>query len=400
MEVARHLYEKGDRINKVPQRGTDFTGGHWDEPNVLVHLRLSDRKVGGKRTLLVEEIQSDWAQKGRSEGFKGPETQKRAKEIDAELEALYRSSDPPPKERVEALQAERDGIKYGSVPSAPFVKDTSKWTTLGLKRVLKMAADEGYDSVGIVRGQEQAARYDLSKQVSQVSWGEKDGLLRAWDKSGDPVIEKSNVSRAELAEHIGKEAAQKLVEQKPIDKLWDVEQVGNRKFIIIDETGKRVKDQLVGSLEYTSRAEAKKQLKHVAAERSLRGLELSVGGEGMKGYYDKIVPEQLNKLGKEYGIKVQIEGGKVGTPGTGDVIRLSSGKWTWRHQAEGLASRVKPRTYDTKEGAQAAMEKHTGGTTPIHKLDLPEPAREQIKRKGFPLVSRNGSLGSLITRTA
>ena len=34
------------------------------------------------------------------------------------------------------------------------------------------------------------------------------------------------------------------------------------------------------------------------------GVDLKVGGEGMKGFYDKIVPDAANKLGKPWGAKV------------------------------------------------------------------------------------------------
>jgi hypothetical protein len=53
-------------------RGDDpkFTRSHWDEPNVLAHVRFNERTdADGKRVLFVEEIQSDWAQKGKKEGF-------------------------------------------------------------------------------------------------------------------------------------------------------------------------------------------------------------------------------------------------------------------------------------------------------------------------------------------
>ena len=45
--------------------------GHFEEPNTLAHVRLTDR-VGpnGERILFAEEIQSDWAQEGRREGFR------------------------------------------------------------------------------------------------------------------------------------------------------------------------------------------------------------------------------------------------------------------------------------------------------------------------------------------
>jgi hypothetical protein len=38
--------------------------------------------------------------------------------------------------------------------------------------------------------------------------------------------------------------------------------------------------------------------------KQLSGLDLKVGGEGMKGFYDKIVPDLANKLGKQFGAKV------------------------------------------------------------------------------------------------
>ena len=40
---------------------------------------------------------------------------------------------------------------------------------------------------------------------------------------------------------------------------------------------------------------------------SLKGQQLSIGGEGMKGFYDKMIPQALEKLGKEHGVKVKKE---------------------------------------------------------------------------------------------
>ena len=47
-----------------------FRGGHFDEPNVLAHVRFNDRTdADGKRVLFMEELQSDWHQKGRKQGY-------------------------------------------------------------------------------------------------------------------------------------------------------------------------------------------------------------------------------------------------------------------------------------------------------------------------------------------
>jgi len=67
--------------------------GHFDEPNVAVHVRTKDREFGrGKNSLgdslYVEEMQSDWGQQGRRRGFMTGETKSRYKEIERELKPL------------------------------------------------------------------------------------------------------------------------------------------------------------------------------------------------------------------------------------------------------------------------------------------------------------------------
>jgi hypothetical protein len=49
----------------------DYQSTHWKEdPNVLAHMRVQDRKgPNGEKILHVEEIQSDWHQEGRKKGY-------------------------------------------------------------------------------------------------------------------------------------------------------------------------------------------------------------------------------------------------------------------------------------------------------------------------------------------
>lgn len=43
---------------------------HWDQPAVVAHVRFMDKEdVDGNRVLFVEEVQSDWHQKGRDQGY-------------------------------------------------------------------------------------------------------------------------------------------------------------------------------------------------------------------------------------------------------------------------------------------------------------------------------------------
>ena len=43
---------------------------HWEDANVLAHVRLGTKVLeDGTKALVVEEVQSDWGQEGKKEGF-------------------------------------------------------------------------------------------------------------------------------------------------------------------------------------------------------------------------------------------------------------------------------------------------------------------------------------------
>lgn len=51
----------------------DGPSTHWDEPNVVAHARITTRQdASGAKVLFLEEVQSDWHQKGRDEGYATP----------------------------------------------------------------------------------------------------------------------------------------------------------------------------------------------------------------------------------------------------------------------------------------------------------------------------------------
>jgi len=289
------------------QRAKEFAdpaSSHWDVPNVLAHVRAKDRTgPNGEKLLHIEEIQSDWHQKGREHGYATPESLQEFRAVELRHKLLKQKLDeakaqsesaenslkrkeplfqqPDVRERYEAArvrannelmdlmpqvmkaQAEMQdfGHKMNSmVPNAPFKKN---WHEMALKKMIHHAAENGYHGIVITPGIEQSKRYDLSRHVSRVTHmthqdDPESGILFAFDPAGRQIVEKHNVPHSELPDYIGKEGAQKLLEQKP------------------DETG----------------------------YRELSGQNLQVGGEGMRGFYDKIVPSFLNQFGKKYGAQV------------------------------------------------------------------------------------------------
>jgi hypothetical protein len=69
-EAALAAALKDDMLT-TPSKRNDYTSSHWDEPNVLGHIRFNDRvDADGRKILFIEEAQSDWLQAGRKKGFK------------------------------------------------------------------------------------------------------------------------------------------------------------------------------------------------------------------------------------------------------------------------------------------------------------------------------------------
>jgi hypothetical protein len=65
------LRAERDRLESDLEKTPVYRSSHWDQSNILAHIRLNDRTdADGKRVLFVEEIQSDWAQEGKKKGFK------------------------------------------------------------------------------------------------------------------------------------------------------------------------------------------------------------------------------------------------------------------------------------------------------------------------------------------
>jgi hypothetical protein len=290
----------------------DFASSHFSEPNILAHMRVNDRvDADGKKMLLIEEVQSDWHQAGREKGYNTPEKRaaeqkklndllverqqlgERQKQLE-ELASPYTSQgkDAPRdildewnsvSNRLNRLQTEQNRLGRSTgegVPDAPF-KDT--WHQLALKRALKEAVDKGYDRIGLTTGKQQAERYDLSKQISKVYYSPPDSkqankygtVFKAFDSRGNEIINKS-VTPEELPDIVGKEVAKKLLDAES----------------------------------------------NSMGVKALEGVDLQVGGEGMKKYYDEIYPAFLNKQGKKYGAKVgetRIKTGR-GVPG-GETVR-------------------------------------------------------------------------------
>lgn len=267
-----------------------FSSSHWEQPNVLAHIRVNDRvDADGKKMLLVEEVQSDWHQTGRDKGYRNDAnlekqfadlTQQHREIVSRRADIVtvpgkedeYKALAKQEQQLIDQMNKLHDTKQYG-VPDAP-MKDT--WYQLALKRVLKYAADNGYERVGLTTGNQQAARFNLAESFDAMNYKKnKDGTYTlAVKPKGEGIFQNdfggnvlSSIPEKELPNLVGKELAQKIISGEG---------------------------------------------RQAASRKVLEGIDLQVGGEGMKKYYDEIYPQFLTKYGKKWGANVGETKIKVG----------------------------------------------------------------------------------------
>jgi hypothetical protein len=70
-EISR-LQNENTALQKQISEAPIYTSSHFNQPNILAHMRVNDRiDADGKKMLLIEEVQSDWHQAGREKGYAG-----------------------------------------------------------------------------------------------------------------------------------------------------------------------------------------------------------------------------------------------------------------------------------------------------------------------------------------
>jgi hypothetical protein len=313
----------------------EYRTTHFDQPNILAHLRVNDRTVDGKKTLFVEEIQSDWHQAGRKKGY-GPQTETEAYYITPDgsrvslgfgktQEEAAAAVDPGWKNLVD-IKFDTQTKKFGEgVPDAPF---KTSWHELSLKRAIQEAAEKGYDQIAFTTGKTQAERYDLSKQINSIAVPSILGNSRS------------------VRINAPSESFKMMVDNNGIVTGY---------YSATQFTGKPL-DEVVGK-------EMAAKIMEATEPKEFSGLDLQVGGEGMKGFYDNILPKSLDKLGKKFGAKVTKTTMKAGE------------------------SSLQPSMVRTETGTELRATAKAAPEVEIWKMDITPQMRESVTTKGQPLFA-------------
>ncbi len=252
--IDEHISKRDAEDIKVKKKEGSFKSTHFDEPNILVHLRMNTRTdAEGNKVLFLEEVQSDHNQEARKKGVRNEKEMKRISELaDLFLKDRTKNQEGTP-ERIEYEKLTARNNTQG-VPDAPFIKDTNATTKLGLKVALKEAVAQGADKIAWTTGEQQNERYDLSKQVDEIRAKKNDDGTYKINaaKDGNNVFTQQNVATNNLPDYVGKELAQKIIDDNS----------NHGRFT------------------------------------SYTGVDLQVGGKGMKGFYGSPSENNLGIVGK------------------------------------------------------------------------------------------------------
>ena len=227
-----------------------------------------------KKILHVDEIQSDWGQQGRERGFQDADEVNRKKQefknLKSQHEALVNNmlekdmsyDDMLNNPEFQSLQGRLDVIRndlsknhYNKIPKGPYVQNTQHWTDLALKHVLHEAAKGDYDKVQFATGKENADRYGLEKHFKEFHYNPENHILHTIDKDGYHN-KRRGIKEKDLPENIGEELSKRLLASP-------------------------VKTHDFGGYEEDV--------------NSLKGDDLVSGGEGMKKFYDQMIPKSAMK---------------------------------------------------------------------------------------------------------
>ena len=363
-EDVNNSYKKATELKNKPPKG-GFKSSHFEELNILVHLRMNTRTdAEGNKVLFLEEVQSDWGQQGKKQGFKQTNLEQLKNQL-VEAENEYNKLDfinlklsevmnTPEAKKVEELR-EKINAEEKAITPAPFVMDTNAWTKLGLKVALKEAVKQGADKIAWTTGEQQNDRYDLSKQVDKlyITKSDKDGSFRV---------------------EAFKNGEKSVYNAENVNKLSDI-------------VGKDIADRAENGME------------------TFEGDNLKVGGKGMKGFYGsptegslgivgnvakslfkqepKVV--QINSASKEAVSKLRVE--KINEDGKQWVLKDEEGTIRGRFYTEQAAKEeLSERVIRQKEYAQKNISTQ-------YSIDITPELKEQVA-EGLPMFQKKQDEGS------
>ena len=166
------------------------------------------------------------------------------------------------------------------IPNAPFEKN---WSELAMKRMLRLAAEEGYDKIAWTTGDQQSERYNIGGYLSSIKRRES-----------------NDINEMEFALNLNGANSQYITTDKN----------GNVVYSLVTEFRDRNLAEIIGK-ELAEKALALKENEEMDTD------DITISNSGMATFYDKMLVNFMNKYGKQWGVKVE----------TVDIPGISESNW-------------------------------------------------------------------------
>jgi hypothetical protein len=323
-EPYDRLRKLREERNRLPQ---PFVHQHYDDKeNILSHLRVADRDLeDGSSTLMVEEIQSDLHQRGQEVGYakaqdlKGVEDQ-----LEQVNQAISGLKAPAVKRWAEENTPDLHNRTYGGEPNQ------EEFTAL--RQQMRDAFNQDYKAR---TGKDVDAEFDRLADIRDRLKAKQLSTMKAAPEMPFKSDDKSSWY----------DLAFKRSLMEAADGDYDS---------ISFTTGQQQVDR------YGESAEG-----------------------GVKTFYDKTLPNHINKWAKQYGVKLERKPIRVGEKDY-SVDTYDDGSYYVRNEEGGIIE-----DFDSLEEAEAYIkDKHE--IQDVYTLKIPEKMRKDIREKGMPLFAQTG----------
>ena len=413
------LKELTDLQAKKQTGPSNYMSTHWDDPNVLAHIRVQDRmipqppqkgfyvvnntsgrrsdmfdtpeqlqayvetlpesirnnvtmaqgerKVPPRKVLQVEEIQSDWHQEGRKKGYR---TDKPPYTVEADQNGVYRIKDA-------------NGQRFD-----PYVDGEQ------MSGFMTPEAAENAAKANIHRFPEPAGVPDAPFKKNWHELAMKRLLNYAADKGYEGIAITPGL------EHFKRYGSERI-DWKKGDDGWivgakeqtggrhegrDLEEIARDRGILLERSGDPVKskEDLHRIVNTVLNRENNPEQVNKLTNRIWDRMQTEAEGtslprkEGMEGFYDKMLTDYLNSYGRDYGAQVQMRQ-VAATP-----------------EAMEKKFNLNPNNLPDMNAEQASdygkILQGFGNTqlSDVHYFPITQPMRESIKQKGLPLYQQVG----------
>lgn len=341
--------------------GKQFTSGHdWgDAENVVAHIRFDTRDIGGKRTLFIQEIQSDWHQMGEKQGYRTHDHEAKLEEAQKNYyvardvlnaakvkfyqehsggaandqysfedvlrrkhggytEEYYKARDdlrekvanlPEAAEYNQAYNALNEVERSSRIPDAPF---KTSWKDLAIKRMIRWAAEHGHEQVAWTPGDLQNGAM-VTHEVKGARYFTKDDQLYISTRGGDDYYGTNPFDRVEV--HLSaraEEALAKITDPAEREAAFAKEHAKAKTKAIRKMVGPELAPSVEGGAGETGgvvSAEDKNRSYSTAVVEGIPYLTLNpkglvrAGGD-IQESYGTILPSITQKVVKKFGVEL------------------------------------------------------------------------------------------------